>query len=132
MNTTNHAHQGHVSECLSLLHEILQLWPAPAGTEPLDYKSRLQPMLADSFCELDLLHRLLGPCEISTTRESPGRVEIEFYDSERWLQKAVFVGERDSTFKLFSLKAQCPVCFGSGENDGEMCGGCSGSGWGAS
>lgn len=131
MNTTNHANHGHVSECLALLHEILQLWPAPAGTEPPDYRCRLRPMLANGFSEVDLLQRLLGPGEISATRESPGRVEIEFYDSERWLQKAVFVDVGNSAFKLLSLTFQCPVCFGTGENDGEVCGGCSGSGWGA-
>ena len=120
-----------VPDLLPLLKSIVERWPK-TGAEDLQHIQRtLSKNLAAGFNQLDLQNRVsavAGVREVNTTIDSVA--VVDFYDVDGCLQRAIFELSAPAEWKLKSLRFQCPVCFGSGENDGAACSMCDGSGWG--
>jgi hypothetical protein len=119
-------------EWIAILRQIVAIWPKPDGTEPVNYREELAPVLTSDFDQVDFVNKIQEVAEIARVSERPNNVEVQFYDVDGYLHKAVFVLEHGIAWRLQSLRFQCPVCFGSGVNDGERCEICRGTGWGAS
>lgn len=113
---------------LPLLKRIVALW-LEQDFLPGESSHPLRDFLAEEFDRMDFLNRVRGISEITTFGIHVNNVAIEFIDVDGGLQRAIFkcVGERE--WRLQSLKFQCPICFGVGENDGAVCSGCDGVGW---
>jgi hypothetical protein len=108
---------------LPLLKQILALWPD---------RSALHPFLAQGFDPTDLTNPATALRRVEAAEHTnDATVAIQFYDAGGALQRAVFQQVTPDEWKLSSLKVQCPVCFGAGQNEGEECGICAGAGWGA-
>ena len=103
------------------MRDVLATWPRP------------QPeMLAPGFDKLDLLNPTRGLLKVSETTVHETEARVDFEDASRYPQRAKFMHSEAGVWQLRSLKFKCPVCFGSGENDGAECAICGGTGWGAS
>jgi hypothetical protein len=117
---------------VQFLKQVVALWPT--GTSRSETMlDKLRPYLAESFEVVDLLNSVgsivgIRECEIT----SQGEASIYFYDRTECRQRAMLERAESSGWKLKSLKFECPICFGIGENDGAICTMCGGSGWGAS
>jgi hypothetical protein len=118
------------SEILSRLDQVLRAWPSgwDGGTQA---PVALQSLITTDFDLADLLHDLSGVAELLHVESQGDRATVEFLDKGGSPQRATFVDVGANEWRLQSLKFQCPVCFGSGTNDGEVCIVCNGAGWGA-
>ena len=117
---------------MPLLKNIVMRWPKTAGADLDAIRSGLGSDLADGFDAVDLLNTVDSVVNVEAIEATDRRATIWFSDTDRALQRAVFELSPSGKWQLESLKFQCPVCFGTGINDGEKCGMCGGSGWGAS
>lgn len=117
---------------LAQLRRIVAIWPKPEGGEPADFQLQLAPFLAADFDPLDFVNKIVEVSEIAHVVEHPTSIQVEFYDVDDCLHRAVFIPRDGSAWTLQSLKFQCSVCFGSGINDDLPCQSCGGTGWGVS
>ena len=134
MNDSGNQHISGIGDCKVILQELVAAWPKPNENESADFRSRMRHRLSKEFNEVDFLNRIEG---IRTWGEAKlasasDEVSIQFADLDGSLQKAIFVREHGHDWLLKSLKFQCPVCFGTGKNDGQICSMCGGLGWGVS
>lgn len=130
MPTQQKSNNEYKDDCLALLEQIVRIWPKTDGSEPQDYRSQLMPLLADDFDAIDFISNTIDRVsEVKDISMVEAKVSIEFYHSGGFLEKAVFI-KQHGDWRLQSLKFECPVCFGTGENDGETCTMCGGHGWG--
>lgn len=117
---------------VQFLKHVVALWPSRKEELP-DTLDKLRPHLAEGFEAIDLLNRPKSVVDIEKVETTPqGGVTIYFYDEAEYLQRAELELSESGGWGLRSLKFQCPICFGTGENDGTSCTMCGGSGWGAS
>lgn len=120
------------SVILPLLRSIVELWPK-TGTENLEaVQISLRDRLAGTFDTVDLLNHVGSMATIKEFHGGVGSVSVDFSDEDGSLQRAIFELSDTDEWKLRSLKFQCPVCFGTGTNQGRTCTICNGKGWGAS
>jgi hypothetical protein len=106
------------------------MWPK-AGIKNADAAlSQLREHLAASFDNIDFENRVEAVSTVEEIETGSHGAVLYFYDADRTIHRAVFVRSVRAGWKLESLKFQCPVCFGTGENDGAKCTIC-GGGWGA-
>jgi hypothetical protein len=121
-----------VSSLVPLLKSIIERWPKTGAESLQDVQNALRENLAAGFDPLDLHNRVTAVAELEEVdTRIDDRAMVDFYDVDRWPQRAIFELSTSGAWKLKSLKFQCPVCFGSGENDGATCSICGGSGWGS-
>jgi hypothetical protein len=116
--------------CISRLRSIVSLWPKKE-VRLASPSHALKDLLASDFDAIDLATTISGVAEISDVQIDTGSATIEFLDFDDTPHRAMFKQTQSGEWKLKALKFQCPVCFGTGINDGEKCVGCSGVGWGA-
>jgi len=116
------------SVILAQLREIVALWPAHETILP----KQMHDLVAKDFELVDLTNRVSAVVAPSRIESIGELASVEFRDADGTLQRAVFrQSTEDGKWRMRSLKFQCPVCFGTGSNDGDICIGCDGSGWGA-
>lgn len=112
------------------MNQIVAIWPKP-GTEDVEATfSLLRRYLAESFAAIDLQNRVHSVAAMKEVEARSQRAVLYFNDVDEISQRAVFVRSETHDWKLESLKFQCPVCFGTGENDSAKCTICGGVGWG--
>lgn len=115
--------------CILRLRNIVSLWPKTEIrlTSP---SSALKDLVTSDFDVLDLASTISGVAQISEVEVAADSTTIDFLDFDDTPYRAIFKSQ-SGDWKLKALKFQCPVCFGTGINEGETCIGCSGIGWGA-
>lgn len=123
--------QQELAGLLTLLRRIASKWPK-SGEDVDASHSSLKEYLADDFSRIDLYHGVNSIGAIQETDIEGKNATIYFHDADDVLQRAVFRKVQASEWKLVSLKFQCPICFGTGENEGDDCAMCGGIGWGVS
>jgi hypothetical protein len=119
------------NELLARLRQIVSHWPR-TGRKLTALPRPYREMFAKDFDEGDLLIPVFGLTEVNQIRLSERSGEIEFFDSDGGLQRAVFERDEHSEWRLRSLRFQCPACFGTGKTDEDTCNLCDGAGWGTS
>jgi hypothetical protein len=114
-----------------LLRQLVAMWPK-AGTKNVDAAfSQLREHLAVGFDDIDFENRVESVSAVKKIETSSQGAVLYFCDADKSLQRAIFVRSGPEGWELESLKFQCPVCFGTGGNDGAKCTMCGGGGWGA-
>jgi hypothetical protein len=121
-----------VSHLVSLLKRIIARWPKAETEEVGAARDSLREYLADGFDVIDLHNCVESVAAVEKTEMKLDGAIVYFYDPDEILQRAVFERQKSEGWKLKSLTFQCPVCFGTGENESAQCVMCGGSGWGAS
>lgn len=117
---------------VALLKGIINRWPKTPDVDIAAARHSLGDDLADDFDPIDLLNPVRSIAGVEAIETTGRRITIRFRDSDWELQQAIFESSPVGKWQLKSLKFQCPVCFGTGVNDGEACTMCGSCGWGAS
>ena len=94
------------------------------------FNGLLAAFLEDGSEALELTSTLKGPEDVFVSYRTKEGIEVKFGAGDAWLWKAVFVSSQTSGWLLRSLTSLCPVCFGAGINEDEVCALCCGIGWG--
>ena len=117
------------ASAVDALRLILERWPGRdcvrSGLPP-----DVQRLLDDVVDEADFLSPRSSGVDVKRVAIAAGVATIEFLDSEGYPHRAELRADDSHGWKVLSCKFQCPVCFGSGTNDGERCETCCGNGWG--
>jgi len=124
--------------CKEALNQIVDLWPKSrngaviVGSPPI-VSEQLRPLLANEFNPGELAIAFPGPALILAVNHAGAETVIDVHDATNypWRARFVNVHENASGWRLASLAPLCPVCFGTGTNEGETCVICYGKGWGA-
>ena len=118
-----------VAQCLVLLRDVAGLWRKTLSESRVEIMARLQPFVSRAFDPADTAVCLAGLVSPVPVEVSRNRVVIEFLEGEGGMEHRAFFELENDSWRLRSLEFVCPVCFGTGENDG-VCSICGGSGWG--
>ncbi len=121
-----------IESCVVFLKEIIDRWPKANDDEIENHREVLCSYLADGFEDGDLHNKIEKVAKIAAIEKTTQGVRIDFCDLDGYPQRAELHVLPGNELRLRSLKFQCPVCFGEGVNDGDHCGMCGGTGWGAS
>lgn len=117
---------------IQFVKHVVALWPSRTATIE-GVPGTLRPYLAKGFETVDLHNSVELVANVDKVEAMPqGGAIVYFYDEANFLQRAVLERAGSGAWALRSLKFQCPICFGTGENYGATCTMCGGSGWGAS
>ena len=117
-------------DILSRLDQVIKAWPNGWRSDQ-HVSVELQSLITSDFDRADLLHELSGVAELLHVSAQADRTIVEFLDRGGSPQRAIFVDIAPGEWRLQSMKFQCCVCFGSGQNLEETCMVCGGMGWGA-
>lgn len=117
---------------LNAVHELSRLWPKDRSEPEASVRARLNGKVADDLSLPSLRTAPGGGWTILASPAIRGEICKCAISEGKYPFACVMVEmhQRDSGWFLTSFEPQCPVCFGTGINNGCLCDFCFGIGWG--
>lgn len=116
---------------IQFLRFVLERWPDYSSPQLFKEGAQIiRHFLTPDFSDGDFRNGVDGLVRIISSVKLECATLIDFEDRKGFINRAAVVGQ-DGVWLLQSIKAQCPACFGIGENGPTgACLICGGSGWG--
>ena len=115
---------------IDVVRRAVSTWPRTDAEKDLRSNARFSALVSNDFDVGDLNNQITSVSLVLSAHNNETDANVVFQDVDGYVYRASLISEATSGWRLQSLKFQCPVCFGEGENDGRQCTMCDGSGWG--